>query len=308
VTHPHTSRPPHATAAFAAGTLVVLTVTCAGCGWLPLGPRDDAGTRVLSPAEARQQEILRQDVSQPGDPALEARYEDINRRHFASVLPAMPVRWEAQLDDVGSLAGGTFTLEGMFGHLGRRSTILLNPSLRTSARALDRALCHEMVHAYLYSIGDSSTDHGPAFQAVLHRLADEGAFEGMAATTDERANLRGWLDRESARLDAERDDLDRLGQELARDRADLEHDVAEASARWQASRVTDSNESATLLSRRDEYDRRALDANARASRDRDDLAAFNREVDRYNLMLAYPDGLDEASAVRSKPLPASDRR
>jgi hypothetical protein len=257
----------------------------------------------MSPAEQRQREILRDDGGQTGDPALEARYQEINGRHFARVLPALPVRWEPRLDEVGSLAGGAFTLEGMFGHVGRRATILLNPTLQADRRALDRALCHEMVHAYLYSIGDSSTDHGPAFQAVLRRLADEGAFEGLPATDEERASLRSWLDRESARLDVERDALNRLGEEMARDRADLERELADARAQWQGNQPADSPVLASLASRRDAYDRRATDANDRAARDRDDLAAFNREVDRYNLMLVYPDGMDEAATVKSKPLP-----
>ena len=39
----------------------------------------------------------------------------------------------------------------------------------------------------------------------------------------------------------------------------------------------------------------------RLARDREDLAHFNAEVIRYNLMMSYPDGLDEESVVRTKP-------
>jgi len=75
--------------------------------------------------------------------------------------------------------------------------------VRDDPKALDRALCHEMVHAYLYATGEEHTVHGPAFQAVLQRLALEHAFEGIAADPATRTALRAWLDAESARLDVE---------------------------------------------------------------------------------------------------------
>ena len=75
-------------------------------------------------------------------------------------------------------------------------------------------------------------DHGsrPAFRAELKRLADEGAFKGIASTEDEREQLRAWLDAETGRIKSERDALEQLGLELAREREAVERagDVARA--------------------------------------------------------------------------------
>jgi hypothetical protein len=201
----------------------------------------------------------------------------------------------------------------MFGQLGARSVILLNPELGTDDSALRRALCHEMVHAYLNATGDPSTDHGPAFQAVLQRLAKEGAFEGIPASDEERGRLRAWLDAESARLDAERQELDRLGEDLERARSEVERVVAEldlglAAAREQSSATPGEREVSAAASLRDAYNQRAMDANERAGRIRQDLEHFNREVERYNLMLVYPDGIDAHAQVARKVEPSGTSR
>jgi hypothetical protein len=146
----------------------------------------------------------------------------------------------------------------MFGHVGTRQVILLNPRLKPDAGARTRALCHEMVHAYLFATGDTVTQHGPTFKDVLRRLSSEGAFEGIPASAEERARLRAWLDEESARLEQEREAIDTL-----------------------RSGVTPENTAAF---------------NDRVLRDQRDLAHFNIEVARYNLMIVYPDGLDGAPA------------
>jgi hypothetical protein len=58
---------------------------------------------------------------------------------------------------------------------------------------------------------------------------------------------------------------------------------------------------------RDTYNERATDANARVGQLQRDRERFAREAERYNLMIAYPDGLDaEAFVVRrdgSSPAP-----
>jgi hypothetical protein len=172
--------------------------------------------------------------------------------------------------------------------------ILLNPGLQRDAAATTRALCHEMVHAYLYSTGDVNENHGPPFQVVLRRLAAEGAFEGTPATDDERANLRAWLDAESARLDAERDEMDREGREIDQERAAIQQATAAAATQ------PGGGDPGELTARRDAYNARATAANDRLERDRADLAHFNAEVTRYNLMLVYPDGLDTSAMVKPK--------
>jgi hypothetical protein len=235
-------------------------------------------------------------------------YRDINTRHFAGALPEVAVRWEPALAGVGALATPPFTQQGVFGHVGKHLIILLNPSVQADPRAQARALSHEMVHVYFYSVGDTSTNHGPAFQAVLQRLSAEGAFEGIAASDSDKASLRDWLDAESARLDHEREAIDALSGEIATGRAGLDREVAALNARITAANAEgrgwpEAAEVSDLEARRARFNERLADSNARIERDRDDLAHFNEEVARYNLMMSYPDGLDEESLMRSKPAP-----
>ncbi len=258
-----------------------------------------------TPVEALQQELLQKNLGQAGDPALGARFHDISEKHFHGSLPAVPVRWEPRLAEVGPLAARAFTLEGMFGKTSTRSVILLNPDLADDDPALTRALCHEMVHAYLSSIGDSSTEHGPAFQNLLERLAREGAFVGIPASEDGRTRLRAWLDAESARLDWERQDMERAGAEIDREREAIESAFADLDARLAAARAgtgawPGADEARALSARRDNYNERAMAANARVQSNRQDLDHFNKEVERYNLMLVYPDGIDEQALRKQK--------
>lgn len=264
-------------------------------------PRDagpaiaNAGTPV-SAADARQQQILLSNAGKPGDPDLMSLFEAINAKHFGGALPPTAVRWEPALAEVGPLSGHDITLQGMFGQAGSSTLILINPGLRADRHALDGALCHEMVHAYLFTMGDRTTSHGPDFQNVLRRLATEGAFEGIAAGAGEKARLREWLDAESARIDEERRDTAALDLEIRETRAELDREIAQFNAR--ASRP--AAEAKDLEARRQRFNQRVLEANERLQRDRDDLALFNREVGRYNLMMAYPDGLDEQSVMPKK--------
>jgi hypothetical protein len=130
----------------------------------------------------------------------------------------------------------------MFGTKGDRAAILLSTKVEDDAAELLRALAHEMVHAYMFRMGEDTAEHGPSFQAVLQRLAMEGAFEGLPSTPEERAALRQWIDQEKARLATE--------------------DVAI---------------------------RQSMDE-ARFERLRADRERLNQEIDRYNLMIVYPDG------------------
>jgi len=289
--------------------LLAAVAALAGLGWLGWSALEStpasAAAAALSPAEALQQELLKINAGQSGDPALNQLYQSINARYFSGKLPALQVRWEARLAEVGPLSGQAFTLQGMFGHVGPSLVILLNPALQSDQAAIRRALCHEIVHAYLYSTGDATTEHGPAFQTVLQSLAGEGAFQGVAATEQERDGLQAWLDAESARLDAERVDMDRVAAETERERADVERLFADLNARASAAQAQGSgwpaqSELDAAASKRDAYNRLAADVNDRVQRDRAALDHFNREVARYNLMLVYPDGLDSRALVKPK--------
>lgn len=268
-----------------------------GCSWLIDTP---SAAPAPSPADALQQSLLHDNLGLAGDAALDAKFDTINASHFGGALPAMPVRWEPRLAAVGALANHAFTLEGMFGHVGTKTMILLNPSLRNDAAALQRALCHEMVHASLYVAGINSTSHGPAFQAVLHRLSNEGAFEGILASDDERERLQAWLDAESERLDAERGEMDQVGGEITDERDAIQRAQAAFDAAAKDGHPPSAADVANLSARREAYNARAVDMNARLDRDRADLDHFNAEVERYNLMLVYPDGMDESARVLPK--------
>jgi len=289
------------------------TLVVGGAVWIAwssiAATKTDTVAPSRTPVETLQRELLEENIGKPGDPKLGALYQSISSQHFGSGLPAIPVRWEPDLARIGPLVARAFTLKGMFGHLRSKSVILLNPDLGTDEDALRRALCHEMVHAYLNVTGDSSTDHGPAFQAVLQRLAKEGAFEGIPATDDERARLRTWLDAESARLDGERHEMARLGEDLEQGRLEVERALADLDTRLAASRESrgaapSEGDVAAAVALRDAYNRRATEANARSERNRADLDHFNREVERYNLMLVYPDGIEAHAQVTPKDAPA----
>ena len=256
-------------------------------GWVYLAqPVESASTlnaKSGSPAEIRQAAILRDNLDKPADAGLASLYAEINTKHFGGALPAMPVRWEPRLAEIGALAGRNFTLEGMFGRVGPRTVILLHPNLMADIDAVERALSHEMVHARLFFLGDTTTDHGPAFRAELKRLADQGAFEGIASTDDERAQLRAWLDAETIRIKSERQALEQLAPELAREREDAERGGDDAAAR------------------RDAYNLHAEATNTRTAAFNEALAGYNQQVKRYNLMISYPDGMDETA--RAAPLP-----
>jgi hypothetical protein len=265
-----------------AGLLLLTGLASAGLAWSLISPISPARTTPApahtgNPADDLQRAILADNVGRPGDPALSALFVEVAARHFQGQLAPVAVRWEPELASVGAMHGNTYTLQGMFGAAGSRSVILLNPALRGDNDAVLRALCHEMVHAYLYATGDDSTTHGPAFQAVLRRLSEEGAFTGIVADPDERARVRAWLDAESARLDAERASLDELGAEVMRDRSAIE----------QATHPDEAMVSA--------HNERAMTANARAERFNRDFERFRAEVARYNLMVVYPHGIEEAA-------------
>lgn len=261
--------------------MAIAVGTAGWAGWIAVTSHAEMATAPKSPVDALQEEILRGAIDRPGDRHLGQMYQSINVRHFGGTLPAMPVVWEPRLEEVGTLAGRSFTLEGMFGRLDGRTIIVLHPRLQDDTRALERALCHEMVHAYLFASGDSSTDHGPRFQLVLKRLADEGAFVGVVGSPEEQEQLRRWLDAESARLERERAELERLGQEIEQERVEVERALTGAN----------QSDAGAVEERRDAYNQRAADANSRADIYRKAVAEFEEQTKRYNLMVVYPDGL-----------------
>jgi hypothetical protein len=270
--------------------LVLVGVGAGWMAWRGESPFAAAAARPpASPAEARQQQLLAANAGRPGDAALIARFQTINRQHFDGALEAIPVLWEPALAEVGPLMGAGVTLQGMFGRAGRRQMILLNPIVRDDPAALDRALCHEMVHAYLFATGGEQDAHGPTFQTVLQRLAIEHAFEGIAADAAEKSALRAWLETESKRIDDERREMETIDRAMKEESAALNGEIEAFNARTERPVA----EAQALDARREQFNQRAMEMNRRLAGVRDDLAHFNAEAARYNLMVSYPDGLDE---------------
>ena len=287
-----------------AGAIAVVLV--AFVAWATISPAQPrAAGRATGPtaADTRQRQLLDENLDKPGDPVLDQSYAQINKQHFHGGLPPIPVRWEPKLVDVGELAERAFRLEGMFGHVGGKAVILLNPALQNDQAALRRALCHEMVHAQLHAAGQPSADHGPAFQNILRRLSSEHAFEGIVASNEERTNLRTWLDAEAARLDTEQAAVTQEGGEIERERADLESGLSGLTSRMNTPAAPNADEVAAYNVRRERYNWRVTQAQARVERGRADRTHFNQEVERYNLMLVYPDGMD-AGAMKIKKQPS----
>jgi hypothetical protein len=247
--------------------------------------------------------LLRLNTGLESDPGLAAEYQAVNERYFDSRLPAVPVRWEARLEEIGPFIAAGFRLEGVTdGQL-----ILLNPALQQDPQKLRRALCHEIVHV---ALGDRSDGHGPQFQSLLRRLSDQGAFEGIVATEEEKEDLQASLraraeemDKETSRLREARSELDEAGAGLKADVDDLNARMARANEQQSGWPPESEREAARL--RGVQLQERSADYNWRVQRLQREVDDFNRLVGQYNLMIAYPDGLArERLAPRAAASPA----
>ena len=245
------------------GTVLLLVLLLFGCEQPGRGP----ARAVKSAEELKTEELLRANATRASDPALAQAYRETNARFFDSRLPEVRIRWEPRLEEIGPLIAPGFRLEGVTDG----GVILLHPILEQSERQFQAVLVHEMVHV---ALRDNAETHGPAFQSRLRALADRGAFEGVPATDAEKQQLKTSLEQRSAALTAELIELNQL-------RARLE---AEAST---MPRETLQDQTWAF--------------NTRVRRHNQDADEFNRLVEQYNLMIAYPDGLDRE---RLTPRPA----
>ena len=273
----------------------------------------------LNPAEVKERKITEQAAAKPGDPELSKEYQEVNEQYFDNKLPAIPVLWEPRLGEIGPLKAEGFTEEGLWRTLGDKAFILLNPLFSQDAAETRRVLCHEVVHEYLYSIGDKETNHGPKFQAVLRRLSDAGAFKGIPASEEEKSSLRSrvgaesvrleeesaWIKREKYELDQTEDAIDREAIILDREVHELNHRISNANEQGDGWPSDDEIESSKARGRF--HDQRVVDLqgrmvdfNTRVDGYNAAVAQFNRTVNRYNLMMAYPDGLNEESTMHAK--------
>jgi len=220
---------------------------------------------VTSEDQKRTFEILGANANLPGDPELAAAYNAINAEYFDNRLPAVRLRWESRLDEVGPMIADNFRMGGVTDG----QMILLNPEIQEDTDEFRRVLCHEMVHV---AVTSEREPHGPIFQRYLKQLADRGAFRGVVASEEEKRQRRVALDRKMADLSAEATTLAQVKSALD----------AEGSS---------GAPGADLADRVNSY-------NGRVRRHNDAVVEFNRDIDEYNLMVTYPDGLDEERLAR----------
>ena len=215
--------------------------------------------------QKRTEEIFAANATLPGDPELASVYQSINAEYFDNRLPAVRLRWEPRLDEVGPLIADNFRMGGVTDG----KMILLNPAIQQDGEEFRRVLCHEIVHVAVTAEREA---HGPVFQRYLKQLADRGAFRGVVATDAEKREKRLALDRKMADLAAEAGVLEQMKSALD----------AEASG---------SAPGADLANRVSAY-------NSRVRRHNDAVVEFNRDIEEYNLMVTYPDGLDGERLAR----------
>jgi predicted SprT family Zn-dependent metalloprotease len=249
-------------AAVVAGTLIAMLLRRSD----RLNPAQVAPGTVKTADQVRIEEIFKADGNLASDAALDKDYQAINAQYFEGRLPAVKLRWESRLDEVGPLIADGFQMSGVTdGRL-----ILLNPAIQTNPDEVRRILCHEVVHIAV--VGEKEP-HGPAFQQYLRQLAARGAFKGIVATEAEKQEKRRAIDRRFADLAAEADIL------------------AKTKAEIDAASATVDTRTGELKERSDAY-------NDRVRRHNDAVAELNRSIDDYNLMVTYPDGLDRERLSR----------
>jgi hypothetical protein len=255
--------------------------------------------RPPSADEIKTAELFRLNANLPSDPTLAAEYQAIGARYFDGGLPAVVIRWEPRLEEVGPLIAEGFRLEGATdGRL-----ILLNPALQGDDQRLRRALCHEIVHV---ALRDQDAAHGPAFQARLRLLSAQGAFTGVVATEEEKQELRRAVDGGASDLENQAASLLRARAELDGDAVRLQAEIDDLNARTAAAdqrQPPSAAERESAEARRRVLQDRSAEYNSRIQRHNDAVAALNRSIEQYNLMVSYPDGLDRERLSQRVTLP-----
>lgn len=276
------------------GILVAALAVCAVIGVLVYLLGRASGTPVPPPPASLQQEMLAASRDKPENADLGLLFTELNARHFEGRLPDVKVLWE---EDLQRLDGGDYRQNGMTDG----KTILLNAALKPEEANVRRTLCHEMVHVKFFAEGQTSNSHDALFQAELRRIFEDGCFEAVRATPEEEASLEEWIDSERARLDAARAQADAQAAAVKMEVERMDRIIADLNERIRLANAAGSGWPSAAEIEAAERQRVALNdsiaahnsavaANERAQ------ARFNEAVKRYNLMVAYPDGLVEDRA------------
>ena len=273
-------------------TTLLAIFTGIGC-LLHLAACSFDSSRDPKPASA-EQAMLDASRDKAADPQLDLVFDQLNILHFSGQLPDVKVMWAEDLD---SFDIGDYRLHGLTD--GR--IILIEPALMTDDAEVRRTLCHEMVHVRLITAGHGSTAHDAPFQSELRRVFDDGCFHAIRASVEERASLKEWLESERTKLDAARAQVEAQSSAIERDTDRVERAFAELNDRIRDANAAgfgwpSSDEAASADRQRAALNDRILAYNAAVATNERDQARFNEAVQRYNLMLAYPDGLAEDRA------------
>ena len=269
---------------FGSVSIVLGIVGLAGCGRTPSesSPAPRSAARPPSPEQARMDELLRLNAPLASDPALGSEYQAINTQFFDGRLPAVRIRWEPRLAEVGPQIAEGFRLEGAT----NGQVILLNPSLQGDDEGFRRTLVHEIVHV---ATKDRDQEHGPAFQDRLRQLSEQGAFVGKVATEEEKQELR-------EAIAAGTRELERAEAALRQTRAQLDADTTRVQAQ-----PGDPGTRAAVADLQNRVDLFKSDI----QRFNADITRLNRQIEEYNLMVAYPDGLDRERLSQRTALPGA---
>ena len=277
----------------AKGTAVLLAA-CAFIGVLVYVRGGGTGTPARRESPSPQHAMLEASRDKFEDPDLGALFDELNAQHFSGQLPDAKVLWD---DELHRLDVGEYRQNGMTDG----KIILLNAALRDDDAEVRRTLCHEMVHVKLLAAGNRSTAHEALFQTELRRIFDQGCFEAIWATPEERASLEQWINDERTRLDTVRIDVEAQGAAVKLESERVGRAIAELNQRIERANAAGAGWPSSEETEAAERQKAALNDNilgynnAVAASERD-LARFNEAVQRYNLMLAYPDGLAEDRA------------
>jgi hypothetical protein len=279
----------------ARGTILVVALTvCAAIAGLVYLQGGVYGTPARPEPDSLQQAILNASRDKAGDASLGLLFDQLNTRHFGGRLPNVKVLWEGDLD---RLDVGDYRLDGMTD--GR--IVLIKAALKDDDADVRRTLCHEMVHVKFLAAGNRSTVHDAPFQSELRRIFDDGCFPAIWASPDEKASLEEWIDSERTRLDAVRAQVDAQSAAVKLETDRIERTFAELNERIGLANAAGSgwpspDEAETAERQRTALNDSIVAYNSAVAANERDHARFNEAVQRYNLMMAYPDGLAEDRA------------
>lgn len=103
-------------------------------------------------------------------PNIEELFTELNRRHFADGIPAIPVVWNRRMTTTGGCC--RYRRNSRTGQLSAAQIDLsekLFSSLDYDMEKVENTLLHEMVHAFMVTNGEGG-GHTPRFHQLMSRI------------------------------------------------------------------------------------------------------------------------------------------